>query len=236
MGILKKGVATDCVTLLVARDTQSVSEFNRLSQDFDKITPPPIASSTPLHPSPLPTATETPSSLSVMQSPLVTTTDQRNSSSSELTNITSTDISSHGEEEEEEGEGGQSLSQGGQPARFDNPVAVSDVVVTVPSPPPPHPQTNQEFAAMNGEVGSEEDDDDTPPPPLPSSLPPGAEGPPTPLPTSLPPGAEEAGTPTSAPPPLPTSPMPDEDEGELEFPEFRYQMLPISTWWLFKRI
>ena len=39
VGILKEGVATDCITLLVARDTQSQSEFKRLSQDFDRSPP-----------------------------------------------------------------------------------------------------------------------------------------------------------------------------------------------------
>ena len=165
---------------------------------------PPIASSTPLHP--LPVSTETKSSLSVLQSTLVTDlANQRNSSSSELTNITTTDISSHGEEEEDDDERDQTSSQGAGPktwesSRLDNPVALSDIVVTVPLvDTPPRSSTNKNSTAMNGETESEEDD--APPPPLPSSLPPGDM-------------AEETESPTSPPPPLPTSPMPDEDEGE----------------------
>ena len=150
---------------------------------------------------------ETKSSPSALQSPLVTDlANQRNSSSSELTNITTTDISSHGEEEDDD-ERGQTSSQGAGPkthesSRLDNSVALSDVVVTVPLvDTPPRSITNENSTAMNGEVESEEDN--APPPPLPSSLPPGDV-------------AEETEAPASLPPPLPTSPMPGEDEGESD--------------------
>lgn len=199
---------------------------------------PPVASSTPLHP-PTTSVTEATGVLrslvlndltTVSAATTVSKTDalpQRNSSSSELTNITTTDISSHGDEDEEEGGGGGSLSptrgrglgmesvrDSGYSPGFDSmkaegPVALSDVIVSVPSPDVP-PTTTGMSLVMNGHTDSEDD----PPPPLPSSLPPLSSFPPG---DNGEPGEDDMSSPSlpsSPPPPLPTSPMPD-DEGKL---------------------
>ena len=127
----------------------------------------------------------------------VTKTDvptQRNSSGSELTNITTTDISSHGdgegedgEEEEEEEEGGKdegaamrghfpplsaAHGSGYSPAleasKGEGAVALSDVIVSVPSSSvlDAPPTTTTAVMLMNGHTDS---DDDSPPPPPPTS-------------------------------------------------------------------
>ena len=222
VGILKESAITDHINLLVSSDDLSQSDFRRLSTSLADIASqpfpvPPIASSTPTHlPDPT-TATMRASVLSdVTTASTVTTvtkTDvltQRNSSSSELTNITTTDISSHGEEgeEEEEGEGDRGpgagmrdsgYSPGLESMKTEGPVALSDVVVSVPSQTAldTPPTTTTAPLIVNGLTDS---DDDSAPPPLPISLPPGE--------------LDELGRdrapslPSSPPPPIPTSPMP----------------------------
>ena len=158
-------------------------------------------------------------------------TNQRHSSSSELTNITTTDISSHGEEDDEENVspsrqyqgvelGQESLRDSGYSPGMDVPVALSDVVVSV-SPqdgPPVTPATNGTPLSVNRHMDS---DDDAPPPPLPSSLPPTEE-------MSDEHSSTSPQTPSSPPPPLPISPMPD-DEGIND----RYLYQDTSELWSF---
>ena len=202
------------------------------SQEFPV---PPIASSTPLHP---PLTTE-PRDDIITASTATTKPDranQRHSSSSELTNITTTDISSHGDDDDEgEGEGEGEEEEGEEDDKVqrslpgergfshdsgyspgleslkpaDRPVALSDVVVSVPSPIniPPLPSMDPPLT-INGHP---ESDEDAPPPPPPSSLPPtenDREGGDEVM------SSEDHLFPAAAPPPIPTSPMPDDDEGK----------------------
>ena len=143
----------------------------------------------------------------------VTTTDvpaQRNSSSSELTDITTTDISSHGEDDEEAAEsqsptrdlelGTESVQDSGYSPGFesktDGPLALSDVAVSVPEVDVP--EANDPLVP-NGEMDS---DEDVPPPP----------------PTTLPPGElDDLSEDDVFPPPLLTSERPIEDEGQCIF-------------------
>ena len=171
--------------------------------------PLPMASSTPLHHQPI--TTGTPSSSAAILSPAVTSV-RNSTSSSELTNISTTDISTH---DEDDNEGQSSPEKGAEPTEMvgqqspkpGTPVALSDIVVTVPSQDTPTASPSEDL--------DESDDDSLPPPPPPSSLPPGETGEPGEVGETGEAGDDVA--PSSPPPPVPTSPMPtDEDSDERE--------------------